>query len=505
MPLVLNLRHTHILQSSLAAAAVALAVTAMPAPLPAQVAAGVARPARLEATTAVEAARTEFWSGVEDLTNAFPNRGTAHIKRAVDLDPAFGLARVLHGINAAGLTTAQRNEEIARGVADAAKASTGELMVALAYRENFRQNPVEARAILMSAGVLLPGEPLVAYQRAVWAANVPGGTQTDAIPSLKQVIERFPEYGPAYNTLAYAQWEAGVRNDALQTAMTYMQKATAQPKPHDTYAELVQWDGRYDEAIGHYKKAIEVDPTFLGGTYGLSEVYTLQGKGEMGRSALTAAMPNTTTPAQRVAIHNRIANSYLLEGNPKAAMTALGTVIEEAQKGQLTGSVAGAHIALANIEAAFGDPKNIQTHIGHINALPPPPPGPTPPSPAGRFAGNGTTFAISGQPVQARVYLDSLTRYATTATPSPILTSQVRGTTGWVLYSEGKFAEALAEFRQANVQNPSVRAGMALTLFKLGNVVEARSMRDELVNDRNLNLANFGNVLARRLVKQRII
>jgi len=502
MPLALNLRYSRIVQSLLAAAPVALALPAMPAPLTAQVAAGVARPARLEATTASEAARTEFWSGVEDLTNAFPNRGTARIKRAVDLDPAFGLARVLHGINTAGLTTAQRNEEIARGIADAAKASTGELMVALAYRENFRQNAVEARAILMSAGVLLPGEPLVAYQRAVWAAGVPGGTQTDAIPELRQVIERFPDYGPAYNTLAYAQWEAGVRNDAIQTAMTYMQKATAQPKPHDTYAELVQWDGRYDEAITHYKKAIEVDPTFLGGSYGLSEVYMLQGKGEMGRAALTAAMPNTTTPAQRVTIHIRIANTYLLEGNPKAAMTALGTVIEEAKKGELTASIASAHIALANIEAAFGDPKNVQAHIGHINALPPPP---APATPAGRFAGNGATFAIAGQPAAARMYLDSLTQYATSATPSAALTSQVRATTGWVFFSEGKYTEALAEFRQANVQNPSVRTGTALTLFKLGNVVEARSMRDELVNDRNLNLANFGNVFARRMVKQRII
>lgn len=495
---------TRRLPSRALVAAAALAVLAAPMPLAAQVAAGVARPVRLEVTTTSSEARTAFTSGLEDLMSVFPNRATARLKRAVDLDPAFGLARVIHGVNAPELTAAQRNEEIARGVADAAKASPTELLLAMAYRENFRQNTVGARAILLSAATIAPDEPLIAWQRALWLASVPGGTATDAIPALKTVIERFPDFAPAYNNLAYAQWQAGARADAMRTAKTYMEKAPSQPNSHDTYAELLQWDGNYAEAITHYTKAIEGDPTYLAGAHGLSEVYMLQGKGDMARTALTTAIANATTPAQRVTIHNRIANSYLLEGNIKATMTTLGTVIAEAEKGELTGAVAGAHIALMNIEAAFGDPKNIQAHIGHVNALPPPPPGATPLNPAARFAGNGTVFALAGQPIQARVQLDSLNQFATAATPSANLTSQVRGTTGWVLYSEGKYAEALAEFRQSNVQNASIRTGIALTLFKLGNLAEARSIRDELVNDRNLNLANFGNVLARRVVKQRI-
>ena len=103
----------------------------------------------------------------------------------------------------------------------------------------------------------------------------------------------------------------------------------------------------------------------------------------------------------------------------------------------------------------------------------------------------------------ARVYLDSLTQREK-SNPSPITTSQVHGLTGMVLYSEGKYTEALAELRQSNQQNALVRTGIALTQFKLGNVAEARSIRDEIVNDRNFNLANGGNVQARRLLKLRI-
>jgi len=377
----------------------------------------------------------------------------------------------------------------------------------MAYRENFRQNAVGARAILLSAGTLLPDEPMIAHQRAVWLANVTGGVQTDAITALKQVVERFPDFAPTYNNLAYAQWQAGAKADAIRTATTYMEKAPSQPKSHDTYAELLQWDGNLDGAVAHYTKAIALDPTFLGGAYGLSEVYLLQGKGDMARQALTAALTNATTPAQRVTIFSRIANSHVFEGNFKAAMAALGTVIEEAQKGEMTGAVAAAHIGLMNLEAAFGDPKTsakaIAAHIGHVGALPPPVPPAPPLNPATRFLGNGIVYAMAGQAAQARVYLDSLTRHAQT-TPSATVTQQVHGLTGWVLYSEGKYADAVTEFRQDNQQIPIVRAGIALSQFKLGNVAEARSIRDELVNDRNLNLANSPNVFARRVLKQRI-
>ena len=281
-----------------------------------------------------------------------------------------------------------------------------------------------------------------------------------------------------------------------------MQKAGTEPKPHDTYAELLQWDGNFEGAVAHYRRSIEIDPTFLTGSYGLSEVYILQGKGDLSRSALTAALPNATTPAQRIGILNRIANSYVYEGNIKAALTALGTVVTEAQQADVPGSVVGAHVSMMNLEAAFGDPKAIAAHVAHLAAIPPAPPtGPV--NPAGRFVNQGTVHAIAGQSAQARVYLDSLKAQAAT-TPTETVTLQVNQLTGWVMFSEMKYSDALTAFRQANQQNATVRSGIALTQFKLGNVAEARSIRDELFNDRNINLVNGANIMARRLVKQRI-
>lgn len=485
----------------LAAAAGALALALTAAPLAGQVGAGMA-PAKLELTTASAEARTAFTTALEDFGNAFAARGATWLQRAIELDPTFGLARVIRGVLAPGLTADQRNEEISRGMADATKATAGEMLVASAYRESFRQNVTGARAILAAAITMMPGEPSIAFRRAMLAANLPGGVPTDVIPPLRAVIERFPDYAPAYNALADAQWTAGSRVEAMRTAMTYVQKAPTHPKSHDTYAELLQWDGRYEEAIPHYTRAIELDPTFVQGVWGLSEVYALQGKGDLARQTITSAIPNLTVPVQAVTAHARIGNSYVLEGNTKAALAAFGTMIAEAKKANLPGPEAQAHIAMMNVEAAFGDPKNVAAHLGHLASLSPAPPvlaG----NPAGRFVNQGTIHALAGQTAQARVYLDSLTQRAQT-NPGDAITAQRHQLTGWVLHGEGKFTEALAEFRQANQQNAGVRSGIAITLFKLGNVAEARSLRDELANRRNLNLANGPNIVARRLVKQRI-
>ena len=484
-------------------------VVAVPiAPLAAQVAAGVTRVVRLDVTTTSTDARAAFVAGMDDLMAPFATRAAARLKSAVDLDPSFGMARVIYGTSAAGLTAVERNEAIARGMADVAKASTGEQLVAMAYRENFRNNPVGARALLLSAATVAPDEPFIAWQRAILLTALPGATATDAIPALKTVIERFPDFAPAYNNLAYGQWQAGAKAAAIQTARTYMAKAPSHPNSHDSYAELVQWDGNYTEAVTHYTRALEIDPTYLAGAYGLSEVYMLSGKGDLARQALNAALPHSTTPAQRVTAFNRIAASYVLEGNIKAAMATLGTVIEEATKAEMNGAIVAGHAGLMNLEAAFGNPKTsaqaIAAHIGHMAAVPPPPAAAGPPNPVGRYAGYGTAYAIAGRPAEARVYLDSL-KQREQSNPGAGVTAQVHAVAGWALYSEGKFTEALAEFRQSNQQNPSVRAGTALTQFKLGNLAEARSLRDELVNDRNLNLANTGNVFYRRIVKQRII
>src|SRR5512145_161252 len=67
-------------------AATIAATVAMPAGLAAQLGAGVARTARLEVSTSSEAARTQFWSALDDFTSTYNFRASERMRAVVALD-----------------------------------------------------------------------------------------------------------------------------------------------------------------------------------------------------------------------------------------------------------------------------------------------------------------------------------------------------------------------------------------------------------------------------------
>src|SRR3982074_2878042 len=138
----------------------------------------------LKLSTGVPQAAAEFRAGVNDWQNRSVEPASSHFGAAVNADPNFGLARVMHGYvgNFAGeLTTAQGLAEVNRGVADAAaRGNTNEILLAVAYRETFKNNPRAAAEIFDAAAHLMPGDRLVA-SNAIGA----GSNLNDPVPLLR--------------------------------------------------------------------------------------------------------------------------------------------------------------------------------------------------------------------------------------------------------------------------------------------------------------------------------
>jgi hypothetical protein len=135
----------------------------MPAGLAAQLGAGVAPTARLELSTSSEAARTQFWSALDDYASTYGFRGSERMRAVVALDSTFGLARAFYAFNAGTLSRPERETQLNRAVRDAATGSVGELLMARALQEQFEGNPVNARALLGTAVELMPADPYVAH------------------------------------------------------------------------------------------------------------------------------------------------------------------------------------------------------------------------------------------------------------------------------------------------------------------------------------------------------
>ena len=77
----------------------------------------------LKLSTNKPTAAAEFRAGVKDYENLSFESASTHFKAAVDADPKFGLARVLYAGTTFGLDQKSLEAELARGVADAARAT----------------------------------------------------------------------------------------------------------------------------------------------------------------------------------------------------------------------------------------------------------------------------------------------------------------------------------------------------------------------------------------------
>src|SRR6266446_352920 len=198
--------------------------------------------ASFKLSTTNPAAAAEFRAGMSDAQNLSFESGTAHFKAAMDADPNFGLARVLYAATAP-LDPVLQNRELNQGVVNAARATTNELVLAAAYREQALGHTDAANALFGAASQLMPTDQLIAWQ-AAGGFNAPIATTRD-------FVTRHPNFPLGYNTLAYQAWAGGDRAAALAAAKRQVEILPNAPNPHDTYAEMLQWNGNFADAAAH--------------------------------------------------------------------------------------------------------------------------------------------------------------------------------------------------------------------------------------------------------------
>ncbi|HET7613612.1 MAG TPA: tetratricopeptide repeat protein, partial [Gemmatimonadaceae bacterium] len=317
--------------------------------------------AALKLHTTNPTASNEFRAGVSDLENVSMESAAEHFKAALDADPGFGLARVMYA-SLGPVPASQLEAETNRAVADAARGSASELVLAAAYREFALGHNAAANALFAAAAKMMPNDALAAWMG--------GGGFGMPYAAAREFVATHPDYALGYNTIAYQEWFAGNRDAALAAAKKQTEMIPNAPNPYDTYAELLQWNGDFAGAAAQYKKATTTPPRFPEAYAGLAEVAALQGQYDQARSYLNQAIANAWTPRQKLGYKRQIVGTYVLQGAPAADITkALEAAIAEAKaqgNGPQTamlyselatvqarsGNVAAAHQTLATAQAA---------------------------------------------------------------------------------------------------------------------------------------------------------
>jgi len=450
---------------SLAAAAVGLLAL-----IPHRAAAmqGATGEAGLTATTTSAEARAAFWAGLDDIDNIYLPRAARQLQQALSLDPSFGIARVAYGLFAPGLTNEQRDEEINRGVADAARASTGELLVTMAWRARGAPRAEERRVLFQAAADLLPGDDRLSYYAA---ANV--ADQRERERRLAEVTRRHPDYGPTFNQLAYLRWGLGDGPGALAAAEQQLKVSPNIPNAHDSYAEMLQFHGRLDEARPHYQHAMRLDADYIAAHTGLAEIAMLQGDGATARTHYGHAIQKDAVPQNKLGYRQAIAVTWVSEGNLKAAVDEYTAVAAEAERNSYPGVAATAHRNLAVLEAALGDKNTPHGHLAKAQELG----GDTPTQQV--FA--AFTHSLLGHMNPAKAAAGKFAEGGNAPNPTPALMRNIRAVNGVVAAAEGNTAAALEESRQAAQLGALGKALAAEQLKKSGKTAEAQALRQEVM------------------------
>ncbi|HEY0969710.1 MAG TPA: hypothetical protein VGE02_01905 [Gemmatimonadales bacterium] len=464
----------------------ALALPAIAAPLLAQVGGVTARAADPTApvVTTSSPATDAFVSGVQDAAYVFGARAAQRFGQALALDSTFGLARVFHAAFAPQLDQAQRDSAAARGVADAERGSASELVLATAMRELVANHPEAAQPLFDSLARMHPDNALYAMWSATdWAGTRPPAAVAEAF---REVTQRFPSYGAPYNTLAYSLVQAGDTAGAIAAAARQVELAQMHPNPHDSYAEILQFAGRLDEAATHYANATAREPSYTEGYVGVAEVRQLQGRGDDARTALNEAIRNALSLQDSLRYMRYLAQSEAADGRDEQAAARLAEVARLAESRGVAATAAGVHRDLALLEALDGDERGVAQHLAEARADAPD----TPAQATQQADVAALAYFVAGD-------ADSL-RAAAAGRDSVHLVQTM------VLIGGGRGEDALTSLARADTTQPIAQELSAEAHALLGHADIARASRARLLARRDalyFNAPDLRNVVALRRAK----
>lgn len=435
--------------------------------------------ATLRPTASEEEAVRHFWMALDDAENIFTVRAVKHLAQALEIDPGFGLARALNGFSAPGLSAEDRQKEIQAGLSAMSEATPAEILFATAWREWRAGNTRIAKQILATASALAPSDPHLAFAHAQLVAVVAGVDK--GLEATRAVTTKFPDFAPAWNILAYQLWAADDPQGAMEAVRKYVELAPDHPNAHDSFAELLQWDGELVEAAAHYQRAIELSSEFNVGYVGLAEVRWLQGEPKEIYPLLTKAAAQAPSDAGRVNARRALAGSYLMTGDRKRAVAEFQAVATEAETAGLTGLAALAHQQMAVIDA-LGNGKGIAAHLARAAEL-------SETENPGQWAWAALAYATAGRTTEARGALDALEE-ALGSDENPGLRGRMHEVKAILLLRQNQATEAMAELEQSAAGRPLTRALKAECYKKLKDRTKARELKASLLSDPTVNFYN---------------
>ncbi|HEY3123008.1 MAG TPA: tetratricopeptide repeat protein [Thermoanaerobaculia bacterium] len=245
---------------------------------------------KIPVTTASADAKSEFLQGRDLAEKLRITDSHAHFEKAASLDPGFALAELSLANSAP--TGKEFFEHLGKAVSLADKASNGEKLLILATEAGANNNPAKQKAYLDQLVAAYPNDERAHFNLGGYYFGQQEFPQ--AIEHYKKATEIAPSYSSAWNILGYAYRQNADYPNAEKAFQKYIELIPGDPNPYDSYAELLLKEGKFDDSITQYRKALSIEPNFVNAHQGIAMALTYMGK--PGEAA--AELANITTKAR---------------------------------------------------------------------------------------------------------------------------------------------------------------------------------------------------------------
>ncbi len=222
-----------------------------------------------EVTTHSQEAYRYYLEGVDYFYKLYTVEGAKSFRKAIELDSTFAMAYYW----LANIETGEEGKRLAaKAVEYSNKVSQKEKYFIECLKVGISGNREQEVKILKKIIAYYPDDKdgyfLLAsiYQLQLKEFD-------SAVVYLNKTVAIDPLYKLGYNMLAYAYNELGDFEKSIWAINQYISLAPGEANPYDTRADLYAYNGKLDQAIDSYRKALEMKPDFYSSLMKLGCMY----------------------------------------------------------------------------------------------------------------------------------------------------------------------------------------------------------------------------------------
>jgi tetratricopeptide (TPR) repeat protein len=298
-------------------------------------------------------AKEEYLKGRSLAENLQGQESLQYYTNAIEADSNFALAYLNRSFNQPSAKAFF--EDLNKAVSLADKVSEGERLQIEGFEAGVNANSAKQKEDYEKLVAMFPND-----QRAHLLLGNFYFVQQDyqnALAQCNKAAEIDSSFSPAYNMIGYSNRQL-MNYDASENAFKkYIELIPNDPNPYDSYAELLLKEGKYDQSIENYQKALTHNPHFVSSIVGVAINEMYKGDYDGARAQIQKLYDSARNDGERrIALFNT-AVTFADQGDLDKALDQINKEHDIAVKNNDYAQMSADLNAIATIQAEMGKNK----------------------------------------------------------------------------------------------------------------------------------------------------